>query len=264
MRRPLVVSYGGGVNSLAMLVGYHERGEVPDAVVFSDTGGEKPETYFSLRIAVRGWMARLGFPDNGVDLVANGLKIQVKTSSYNNALLVLQTEEERTNTHLAVLVAYHKKTHRFRLCGYIPTVFYDESMIVCGHEVWWHGVPQFLLFPFGDLMVRMMDPRSAVPIDRWFRNRQNWKLILGGLRWTWPQLPAKTQAVLGELFNEYPHTQMWAKWMNADEINDRHGSPLCCEICGRTEGPFTGIDEYDETWRVCMSCSDGAESALAA
>lgn len=63
MRRPLVVSYGGGVNSLAMLVGYHERGEVPDAVVFSDTGGEKPETYFSLRIAVRGWMARLGFPD---------------------------------------------------------------------------------------------------------------------------------------------------------------------------------------------------------
>ena len=41
----IVVSYGGGTNSVAMLVGLHERGLRPDAIVFADTGGEKPNTY---------------------------------------------------------------------------------------------------------------------------------------------------------------------------------------------------------------------------
>lgn len=40
-----VVSFGGGVNSTAMLIGMHERGERPDAILFADTGGEKPATY---------------------------------------------------------------------------------------------------------------------------------------------------------------------------------------------------------------------------
>ena len=35
-----IVSYGGGTNSTAMLVGLWERGERPDAIVFADTGGE--------------------------------------------------------------------------------------------------------------------------------------------------------------------------------------------------------------------------------
>lgn len=42
---PLIVSFGGGVNSAAMLVGMRERRIVPDAILFADTGGEKPETY---------------------------------------------------------------------------------------------------------------------------------------------------------------------------------------------------------------------------
>lgn len=40
-----VVSYGGGINSAAVVVGLVERGEHPDLVLFSDTGGERPETY---------------------------------------------------------------------------------------------------------------------------------------------------------------------------------------------------------------------------
>jgi 3'-phosphoadenosine 5'-phosphosulfate sulfotransferase (PAPS reductase)/FAD synthetase len=42
---PLVVSFGGGVNSAAMLVGMKERGITPSLIIFADTGGEKPETY---------------------------------------------------------------------------------------------------------------------------------------------------------------------------------------------------------------------------
>lgn len=40
-----VVSYGGGVNSVAVCVGLVKRGEMPDLVMFADTGGERPETY---------------------------------------------------------------------------------------------------------------------------------------------------------------------------------------------------------------------------
>jgi 3'-phosphoadenosine 5'-phosphosulfate sulfotransferase (PAPS reductase)/FAD synthetase len=46
--RPLVVAYGLGVNSTAMLVEFAPRGIRPDPVLFADTGGEKPETYVRL------------------------------------------------------------------------------------------------------------------------------------------------------------------------------------------------------------------------
>ena len=41
----IVASFGGGVNSTAMLVGLWERGEKVDLILFADTGGEKPHTY---------------------------------------------------------------------------------------------------------------------------------------------------------------------------------------------------------------------------
>lgn len=42
---PLLVSFGAGINSTAMLIGMRDRGIIPDAILFADTGGEKPETY---------------------------------------------------------------------------------------------------------------------------------------------------------------------------------------------------------------------------
>lgn len=44
-KAPLIASYGGGVNSTAMLIGAVERGIIFDLITFADTGGEKPETY---------------------------------------------------------------------------------------------------------------------------------------------------------------------------------------------------------------------------
>jgi hypothetical protein len=45
----LIVSFGGGVNSAGMLVGMRERDMTPAAILFADTGGEKPETYDFLK-----------------------------------------------------------------------------------------------------------------------------------------------------------------------------------------------------------------------
>jgi hypothetical protein len=58
---PLVVSYGGGVDSTAMLVGFKQRGIRPDMIVFADVGGEHPETYAALT-AVDAWLRSVGFP----------------------------------------------------------------------------------------------------------------------------------------------------------------------------------------------------------
>lgn len=42
---PIVVAFGGGTNSTAMLCGFRERGIVPSLICFADTGGEMPHTY---------------------------------------------------------------------------------------------------------------------------------------------------------------------------------------------------------------------------
>src|SRR4051812_38794674 len=61
MNNPLVVAYGMGVDSTAMLVGLWKNGERPDAILFADTGDEKPETYAYLPI-VNEWLESVGFP----------------------------------------------------------------------------------------------------------------------------------------------------------------------------------------------------------
>lgn len=61
MKSPLLVSYGGGINSTAMLVGMHERGIRPDGILFADTGGERPETYAYVQ-RVSQWCESVGFP----------------------------------------------------------------------------------------------------------------------------------------------------------------------------------------------------------
>lgn len=60
-RAPVVVAYGVGVDSTAMLVGMHQRGERPDLILFADTGDEKPETYAYLEV-INEWLDRVGFP----------------------------------------------------------------------------------------------------------------------------------------------------------------------------------------------------------
>lgn len=62
--QPLVVSYGVGVDSTALLVAMYRRGIRPDAILFADTGdgnAEKPETYAYLPI-IGAWLAQVGFP----------------------------------------------------------------------------------------------------------------------------------------------------------------------------------------------------------
>jgi hypothetical protein len=58
---PLVVAYGLGVDSTALLVELARRGIRPDLILFADTGGEKPQTYAYLPV-IQQYLARAGFP----------------------------------------------------------------------------------------------------------------------------------------------------------------------------------------------------------
>lgn len=59
---PLVVSFGGGTNSAAMLIEMTRRGVKPDLIMFADTGGELPETYQFVRDFSQ-WLVDRGMPE---------------------------------------------------------------------------------------------------------------------------------------------------------------------------------------------------------
>ncbi len=61
MSAPVVVSYGGGVNSTAMLIGLVERKEPVDLILFANTGGETPDTYEYVDRFSR-WLAARSLP----------------------------------------------------------------------------------------------------------------------------------------------------------------------------------------------------------
>jgi hypothetical protein len=58
---PIIVCFGGGVDSTAMLIAMKRQGIRPDLITFADTGAEKPETYDHVRnmdVILKIW----GFP----------------------------------------------------------------------------------------------------------------------------------------------------------------------------------------------------------
>jgi hypothetical protein len=59
---PVVVSFGGGTNSAAMLIEMTRRGVKPDLIMFADTGGELPETY-QFVLDFSDWLVDRGMPE---------------------------------------------------------------------------------------------------------------------------------------------------------------------------------------------------------
>jgi hypothetical protein len=53
---PIIVAYGAGVDSTAMLIGLRDRRVPIELILFADTGSEKPETAAYLRI-IQAWLA---------------------------------------------------------------------------------------------------------------------------------------------------------------------------------------------------------------
>lgn len=64
----LVVSHGGGDNSTAMIIAMLARGQIPDSIVFADTGAERAATYDYL-LFFSEWLQKRGAP--AISIVKN-------------------------------------------------------------------------------------------------------------------------------------------------------------------------------------------------
>ena len=88
---PIIVSYGGGTNSTAMLIAMVFKGIKPDLILFADTGGELPETYEWVN-TFSDWLEVQGFPrvtivERGkVDAVRERKAVIVKWNIINKSL----------------------------------------------------------------------------------------------------------------------------------------------------------------------------------
>jgi hypothetical protein len=61
-RAAVVVSYGGGTDSTALLVEAHNRGIRPDLIVWADTGSEHPRTYAYID-TIDEWLCAVQWPE---------------------------------------------------------------------------------------------------------------------------------------------------------------------------------------------------------
>ncbi len=62
MKTPVIVAFGGGTNSAAMLIEMQKREVIPDLILFADTGGELPETYKFVDLFSR-WLVERKMPE---------------------------------------------------------------------------------------------------------------------------------------------------------------------------------------------------------
>ena len=74
----VVVCYGAGVDSTAMLIAMRDQGIRPDLITFADTGAEKPETYEQVQ-KMNAWLKAQGFPT-----VTTCAKKTLETTAYND------------------------------------------------------------------------------------------------------------------------------------------------------------------------------------
>jgi hypothetical protein len=72
----IVVSYGGGTDSTALLIEACNRNIRPDLIVFADTGSEMPHTYEYLSVFGE-WLAKVGFP--GIQVVRRYRKDEIES-----------------------------------------------------------------------------------------------------------------------------------------------------------------------------------------
>ena len=83
---PIVVAYGGGTNSVAMLCGFRERNIKPDLIVFADTGGELPHTYDHIKMMSQKTIEWWGIP------------IEIVHKTYQKQQTTLETDCLRNKT----------------------------------------------------------------------------------------------------------------------------------------------------------------------
>ena len=99
----VVASYGGGLNSTAMLIEWVNRGHRLDLVLFADTGGERPETYAHVK-ALSIWLMEHGAPP----------VITVRYTDRGGEVVTLEDRCLQTNRLPSLAYGFKKCSQRFK------------------------------------------------------------------------------------------------------------------------------------------------------
>lgn len=128
---PLIVSYGGGVNSVAMLLALHEQGIVPRAITMADPGSERAGTIAFRDGPMREWCARVGFPE----IIILERRLVGKGRPRVWRLETLYDECVRIESLPSVAYGYKKCSAKYKA---EPQRWWCEAQVWC-REAWANG-----------------------------------------------------------------------------------------------------------------------------
>jgi len=100
----IVVSFGGGSNSAAVLINMVKHQIIPDEILFSDTGGEHPHTYQFIDVFNQ-WLISKNFPS---------IKI-LKYTNKNGDVLTLEQDCINNNTIPPIAFGWKTCSQKFKI-----------------------------------------------------------------------------------------------------------------------------------------------------
>lgn len=159
-----IVSYGGGVDSTAMLIGLKKRGVEVDYILFADTGGEQPETYAYLEYFNK-WLVKNELPAITI--------VRYKTK----AGVVLTLEQDVLNNQTLPAIAFGWKT-----CSQKFKIWPIEKWLKANIDFDGGKPIKYIGFESGEERRMKSDPNGTYenkyPLIEWGWNRDKCKEII--------------------------------------------------------------------------------------
>ena len=152
-----IVSFGGGTNSAALLVGLHKHKIPVDLITFADTGAEQPHTYQFIEIMDK-WLADRDMPR--ITVVRN-------VDRYGNRLS-LETECLRSHTLPSIAYGYKRCSQKHKIA---PQEKFCNNHPPC-REAWQRGerINRFIGYDAGEIK-RYEHSRKYNEADKKYKNR---------------------------------------------------------------------------------------------
>lgn len=198
---PTVLSYGGGVNSVALLLRMLREGEIPDLVVFADTGEERPETYAYIRERVAPYCAQYGIP---FETVSKGQRL---VDYYRENRVVPSIEKRDCSSKFKHdVVRRHLRSLGIKKATILIGIAWDESHRERKSDVQWL--------------------RNRFPLLEWRMTRKDCLAEIAAHGWPSPGKSACMGCPLGgkrgavALLKEHP--EEFARWRAMEEAGRRY------------------------------------------
>lgn len=152
-----IVSFGGGTNSAALLIGLYQHGIPVDLITFADTGAEQPHTYEFIK-HMNKWLEEHGMPRITV----------VENVDRNGNRLTLEMECLRSGTLPSIAYGYKRCSQKHKIG---PQEKYCNNYPPC-RAVWQRGerVTRFIGYDAGEWK-RYEHSRKHNETDRKYENR---------------------------------------------------------------------------------------------